>query len=1289
MESNLVIELHTACTRGDLDNVKRLIELGASPWIHDDQGNTLFHLCCSSVQCGLEVLEYLTSVSDIVDYSALINNKGSTLLHLACNTGKLEFVRFLFSQHQDRFVLYHDVDGHTPLYYACKNQHSDIALFICRQNVSLSPDDIYQCAKISTLEVRVLLLKKISFKDLMDREIKEGLIDLAKLVVQNNIVQRLDNKQLYPLHYFAALGDEYIVDFLITKVGSKQERKLSDGSRPLHIACKYPANINIVRYLVEKAGCYISAERLDKTTSLHIACQSNCFEIVKFLSSKDECNIEAEDKDGTRPLHLACEHSNNVMLVKYLVEEAGCDINAKRSRDDATSLHIACQVNQLDIVKFLTSNPQCDKEAKHKHDDRPLHIVCETSDNVELVRHLVEVAGCEINAKGYDGFTPLHYACQKNHFHTVKFLASKPKCDKDSENNDGDRPLHIACKYSGNDVNNKGHNNIMPAHNAFDNNKLNIVKFLISELKYDVEVENKNGDRPLHLASRDSRNIQLVKYLVEAVRCDTNAQNIHGDTPLITAYKHHAWEIFDYFRYSCDRQLSSTSDDDKLFLENYEQALKSSEVVHLRNVKFVLTGPPGAGKSTLLRRLLNENFTEPCLSTGVMNETIPVEQFRKLHEQGVIVSGVKDVIDWKRQSKNEEAAFIFNKISDSSENNSEKIVQKKSQEFYGNGFNPEKNDKINEKIEECSNSYETIIFSNSTTTELNDFDQKSIENDDFTSSSTEKAIQTISGACRHGFLIKNHKTQEIIEDSHAMLHVIDTGGQPEFHEILPILITGPAVNLVVFKLNVELSEHLMIVYRSNKGQSEPYETCFTHEEVIFRSLASIACLRHSTFGWDFDKLPIKDSSEPAAFLIATHRDCVDKSKVSKVNEELSLKIQNSSDLFHDNLVQFSKKEQAIFPLDTINDQEQIEHLRISLHTVISRFQELPIPVSWCAFSLKLKESKNFIYKVEKCYELAQGCGIKDRDDFKSVLWFLHHRVGSIMHYPGVKELENIVIIDLQQLFDRITQLITSSFTFEATKSAAIATEFCTTGQFTEKHIRKLSFRKDDPLTPSRLVSLLKHLHIVVGFTETKGGHKTENYYFMPCALKPTAVEVDHRDQSISPPPLLIYFECGYNPVGVFCCLVVYLLSSTSQSGLEWTLEKPPHYRNKITFSVGQCFDHITLIGRATYLEVWIDRIAGITGAIPLEEFCPTIYDTLNNGIKTVTESLHYTYRSKHFFGFPCTTCQSSHPHPAICKYDNPVAAKCVNGRSVMPLEEKHKIWFDKVKPLSQLCISND
>ena len=188
--------------------------------------------------------------------------------------------------------------------------------------------------------------------------------------------------------------------------------------------------------------------------------------------------------------------------------------------------------------------------------------------------------------------------------------------------------------------------------------------------------------------------------------------------------------------------------------------------------------------------------------------------------------------------------------------------------------------------------------------------------------------------------------QNIAKENHAVLQIIDTGGQPEFHEMLPALITGPAVNLLVFKLTEDLQGRYEIIYRSSGGNSEPYLTSLTHEEVIFRSLSSIACLRYNTVGWNFDKLPVKDDSEPAAFLIASHRDCVDDDKVDTVNDQLKHRIQSSAELFGKKLVQFCAPGKPVFAIDTTRDQQEIEDLRKSLHNVINtKFQDIKVPVS--------------------------------------------------------------------------------------------------------------------------------------------------------------------------------------------------------------------------------------------------------------------------------------------------------------------------------------------------------
>ena len=200
----------------------------------------------------------------------------------------------------------------------------------------------------------------------MGKVIEENHVALANLLIKDNVVQWLDVTPLFPLHYSVSLGDVKIVKYLINTIKYNIESIDNDGNRPLHIACCFSGNVKLVRYLVEEAGCDINAIGENGSTSFHIACEKNQLDIVKFLISKPECNRESANKYGNLPFHLACGFSGNVELVRYLVEEAFCDINVK-GQLDMTSLHMACGKNQLEIVKFLTSKPECDHEAGNKN----------------------------------------------------------------------------------------------------------------------------------------------------------------------------------------------------------------------------------------------------------------------------------------------------------------------------------------------------------------------------------------------------------------------------------------------------------------------------------------------------------------------------------------------------------------------------------------------------------------------------------------------------------------------------------------------------------------------------------------------------------------------------------------------------------------------------------------------------------------------------------------------------------------------------------------------------------
>ena len=300
------------------------------------------------------------------------------------------------------------------------------------------------------------------------------------------------------------------------------------------------------------------------------------------------------------------------------------------------------------------------------------------------------------------------------------------------------------------------------------------------------------------------------------------------------------------------------------------------------------------------------------------------------------------------------------------------------------------------------------------------------------------------------------------------------------------------------------------------------------------------------------------------------------------------------------------------------------------------------------------------------------------------LWYLHHRVGLLMHFPEVEGLRDVVIIQLQVFFDHITSLITSQFTFREIGHAAAVSDFSDSGTFTEETLRKLSTRKGDPLTPTRIVSLLQCLHIVAELKIKGKMRKVEKRYFMPCALKPFVLGTAssaHVVSDLCPPPLLVWFECGYTPVGVFCCLVVYLLEITDSP--KWSLVDQRHYRNKIKFNVGPHRDKVSLIAYPMNIEVRVEREHLIPE--PLGQLCSTILTTLDSAMETVTKSLHYSCHSQHFFGSYCPSCPSSYPpHPAVKLNTDSCVLQCVLSAHTFVMPD-NSLWY-KVSMCLCVCM---
>ena len=109
----------------------------------------------------------------------------------------------------------------------------------------------------------------------------------------------------------------------------------------------------------------------------------------------------------------------------------------------------------------------------------------------------------------------------------------------------------------------------------------------------------------------------------------------------------------------------------------------------------------------------------------------------------------------------------------------------------------------------------------------------------------------------------------------------DTGGQIEFQEILPLLVSGPSVFFLVFRLDRDLNKRFMVEYvRSTGITSEPYQSSFTVKEALLQSLASIAST--GTYFSRGEQVPLRSK----VFFVGTHKDKVSQKQIKRIDHSL-------------------------------------------------------------------------------------------------------------------------------------------------------------------------------------------------------------------------------------------------------------------------------------------------------------------------------------------------------------------------------------------------------------------
>jgi len=422
--------------------------------------------------------------------------------------------------------------------------------------------------------------------------------------------------------------------------------------------------------------------------------------------------------------------------------------------------------------------------------------------------------------------------------------------------------------------------------------------------------------------------------------------------------------------------------------------------------KMLLCGLPRTGKTTAKLRLSNQLLCldpndSPTPSTGF-------EKPRTVELQSVIIAGGEEKVEWKYQDLEQQIQTLLSRILKLSSNrkSSPSIFSQSDEAIDSVKTKPERTSQdLKEQGQKASSGKTSSPALTSSSSQSNTASSSGAEERSKPTSKNEDVLPSQSSTLVDEVLADLTELVEIqdwkrvreklkaIEDV-SILHIVDCGGHPECHEILPLLLEGRALSLIFLNLTHDLDKTYPVVFQGEKGHASiDCESDFSVNEVLQCILCSISSLQSSA-----------DKERPVALLVGSYLDKTNKEAVLA----LDMSVQKALESFIDKDILFPANDQGnkyIVTLDNMSkDQGDIIELRkVILEIIKQRFKQEDIPTAWLLLHLFLRtryEKKPGWCTVEGCVKVARACGIKPEDLLgeDGILHCIHKHYGTLLYY---------------------------------------------------------------------------------------------------------------------------------------------------------------------------------------------------------------------------------------------------------------------------------------------------
>ena len=256
------------------------------------------------------------------------------------------------------------------------------------------------------------------------------------------------------------------------------------------------------------------------------------------------------------------------------------------------------------------------------------------------------------------------------------------------------------------------------------------------------------------------------------------------------------------------------------------------------------------------------------------------------------------------------------------------------------------------------------------------------------------------------------------------IRVVDSGGQPQFHEVVSIILPAVTAIVSVFKLSEHLDVHGEVVfYKNGVLENDSYKSYLTNEQVIRHDLLAIQSeANHS----GIEKMP--NLAFVGTFLDKKYA-CPDETPDQK-DERLQSMI---TEILPDDMQQCvisngGSLRQVTFRLNTRTpghmDYQTAGKLKEALMSH-SRVKPKNLPLKWCMYEVTLRKLMKMLDRQTLSLQECEFIGYKLGFDSPSLKACLHYlrEFHIISYYNAVP---HIIFGSCQVILDKITELVTYS-----------------------------------------------------------------------------------------------------------------------------------------------------------------------------------------------------------------------------------------------------------------------